>query len=95
MGFLFVKEKLCGELEDFDLLQVEDSSTSKGAEVSQIHSSSNFLSGSLGGDTSAMPDGVVCLIQAMRLPDRHMKIIRAQVDGKMHHPLAILSPMQK
>ena len=61
LGFLFVKEELCGE--DAHLLQVEDSSTSKGKEVGQVGSSTNFLSGSLDGNKSVMPDGVVCLFK--------------------------------
>ena len=93
LGFIFLQTEPNGE--DLDLLQVkencapEDKVTQR-SDPMPPHPNTDKDEQS-NPELSILP-GVVCLIQATRLPARHMKMVRAKVSGYTHKTPVLFEP---
>ena len=85
LGFIFLQTELEGE--DIDLLSMEKSSTFA-ADFTPDRDQVEQRNQTGYSD----PSGEVCLIQATRLPARHMKMVRAKVCGYTEKSLALFEP---
>ena len=74
LGFLFIRAECEGD--DVDMLEPDSPGAVDGCDDYEgIHAEGSNQSGDAGA-------GTVCLVQAVRLPARHAKLVRAKVTGK-------------
>ena len=81
LGFLFIRAECEGD--DVDMLEFESPGAEGGCDDSEgVHAAGS-------GDAG---EGTVCLVQAVRLPARHAKLVRAKVTGKEGYSLTCFEP---
>ena len=76
LGFLFVRTEV--EDDDVDLLEEAEPATEQEDQVP--------------GGTLEGTRGTVCVLQAVRLPAQHAKLVRVGVQGLEEHSLAYFEP---